>query len=161
MKRLLLLALGLFACVQLSFAQKTVEAVHLKNGSVIYGTIIEQIPGQRVKIQARDGSIFIYTADEISRITREKAPQQERQIIYLDRNYPLLGAHAELGITGFGKDMRLELLPSLGAYINRHIYLGAGIGLNFSSWKYAADSKSFWLLPISAHGRGILPLGTE
>ena len=161
MKRLLLLALGLFACVQLSFAQKTVEAVHLKNGSVIYGIIIEQIPGQRVKIQARDGSIFIYTADEISRITREKAPQQERQIIYLDRNYPLLGAHAELGITGFGKDMRLELLPSVGAYINRHIYLGAGIGLNFSSWKYAADSKSFWLLPIYAHGRGILPLGTE
>ena len=103
MKRLLLLALGLFACVQLSFAQKTVEAVHLKNGSVIYGTIIEQIPGQRIKIQARDGSIFIYTADEISRITREKAPQQERQIIYLDRNYPLLGAHAELGITGFGR----------------------------------------------------------
>ena len=64
-------------------------------------------------------------------------------------------------MTGFGKDKRFELLPSVGAYINRHIYLGAGIGLNFSSWKYAADSKSFWLLPIYAHGRGILPLGTE
>jgi hypothetical protein len=161
MKRLLLLALGLFACVQLTFAQKTVEAVHLKNGNVIYGTIIEQIPGQRVRIQTSDGSIFTYTAEEINRITREKAPQQQHEIVYLDRSYPLLAAHAELGITGFGKDMRLELLPSVGAYVNRHIYLGAGIGLNFSTWKYAPDSKSFWLLPIYAHGRGILPLGTK
>ena len=34
MKKFLLLAFGLLACVQLSFAQKMIEAVYLKNGSV-------------------------------------------------------------------------------------------------------------------------------
>ena len=146
MKKFLLLAFGLLACVQLSFAQKMIEAVYLKNGSVIYGTIIEQIQGESVRIKSRDGSIFLFRASEIDRITRERAPQTEREIVYLDRSYPLLAAHIELGMTGFGKDKRFELLPSVGAYIN---------------WEYAPGSKSFWLLPIYAHGRGILPLGSR
>ena len=161
MKKFLLLAFGLLACVQLSFAQKMIEAVYLKNGSVIYGTIIEQIQGESVRIKSRDGSILLFRASEIDRITRERAPQTEREIVYLDRSYPLLAAHLELGMTGFGKDKRFELLPSVGAYINRYLYLGAGVGLNFSNWEYAPGSKSFWLLPIYAHGRGILPLGSR
>ena len=144
MKKFLLLAFGLLACVQLSFAQKMIEAVYLKNGSVIYGTIIEQIQGESVRIKSRDGSIFLFRASEIDRITRERAPQTEREIVYLDRSYPLLAAHIELGMTGFGKDKRFELLPSVGAYINRYLYLGAGVGLNFC-----------------APGRGILPLGSR
>ena len=34
------------------------DAVYLKNGSVIKGTIIEQVPNVQIKIQTKDGNIF-------------------------------------------------------------------------------------------------------
>ena len=38
-----------------------VETVHLKNGSMIRGVIIEQIPEKTLKIQTADGSVFVYS----------------------------------------------------------------------------------------------------
>ena len=38
--------------------QQMEDVVHLKNGGLIRGTIIEQIPGESLKIQTRDGSVF-------------------------------------------------------------------------------------------------------
>ncbi|GBD87213.1 hypothetical protein BMS3Abin03_01140 [bacterium BMS3Abin03] len=47
------------------------EVVYLKNGSVIKGTILEQVPDVSVKIQTKDGNIFVYKMEEIDRITKE------------------------------------------------------------------------------------------
>lgn len=47
------------------------EVVYLKNGSVIRGTIIEQIPGISLKIQTADGNIFFYKMEEVEKITKE------------------------------------------------------------------------------------------
>ena len=52
-------------------AQKTVETIYLKNGSVIRGTVIEQVPGQSLKVQTKDGSVFVYQMNEVERITKE------------------------------------------------------------------------------------------
>ena len=49
----------------------TVDVVHLKNGSIIRGTIIEQIPSKSLKIQTPDGNLFVYTMEEITKITKE------------------------------------------------------------------------------------------
>jgi hypothetical protein len=35
------------------------EVVYLKNGSVIKGTIVEQVPGESLKIQTRDGNVGV------------------------------------------------------------------------------------------------------
>ena len=51
---------------------KMVDVVYLKNGSVITGSIIEQIPNETIKIQTRDGSVFVYQYSDISRMTKEK-----------------------------------------------------------------------------------------
>ena len=51
--------------------EKTEDVVYLKNGSIIRGTIIEQIPNKSIRIQTRDGSIFFYEMDEIEKITKE------------------------------------------------------------------------------------------
>jgi len=48
------------------------ETVYLKNGSIIHGIIIEQIPNQSIKIQTRDKNIFIFKIDEIEKITKEQ-----------------------------------------------------------------------------------------
>lgn len=52
-------------------AQPTEDVLYLKNGSVIRGTIIEQIPGESLKIQTQGGSVFVHAMEEISRIAKE------------------------------------------------------------------------------------------
>ena len=60
----------LFTSMALS-QQEYEEVVYLKNGSVIKGTIIEQVPDVSIKIQTKDGNIFVYQMEEIDRITKE------------------------------------------------------------------------------------------
>ena len=47
------------------------DVVYLKNGSIIRGTIIEQIPDVSLKIQTMDGNIFIYEMNDIEKFTKE------------------------------------------------------------------------------------------
>jgi len=50
------------------------DAVYLKNGSVIKGIIIENIPNVSIKLQTADGSIFIYKYEEIEKFAKEDVP---------------------------------------------------------------------------------------
>ena len=52
-------------------AQSTVETVYLKNGGLVKGEIIEQVPGQSLKVKTKDGNIFVYQMDEVERIAKE------------------------------------------------------------------------------------------
>ena len=47
------------------------DVVYLKNGSIIRGMIIELTPNVSVKIQTKDGSIFVYKMEEVEKITKE------------------------------------------------------------------------------------------
>ena len=47
------------------------DVVYLKNGSIVRGTIIEQVINVSLKIQTSDGSVFVYKIDEIEKITKE------------------------------------------------------------------------------------------
>lgn len=48
-----------------------VDVVYLKNGGVRRGIIIEQVPGESLKIKTNDGSVYVFKMDEISKITKE------------------------------------------------------------------------------------------
>jgi hypothetical protein len=48
-----------------------VDVVYLKNGSIIKGMIIEQVPNVSLKIQTRDESVFVYKMDEVQKMTKE------------------------------------------------------------------------------------------
>jgi hypothetical protein len=52
-------------------AQRYEDVVHLKNGSVIRGIIVEQVPNESLKIETRDGNIFVYQMDEVEKMTKE------------------------------------------------------------------------------------------
>ncbi len=54
-------------------SQNAVNVVYLKNGSVLKGTIVEQIPNESLKLRLFDGSIFVFKADEIEKITLEES----------------------------------------------------------------------------------------
>lgn len=48
-----------------------VDVVYLKNESIIKGMIIEQVPNVSLKIQTRDGSVFVYKMEEVRKMTKE------------------------------------------------------------------------------------------
>ena len=50
------------------------EVVYLKNGSIIRGIIIEQIPNQNIKIQTKDRNVFVFKYEEIEKMTKEELP---------------------------------------------------------------------------------------
>ena len=44
-----------------------INIVHLKNGSVIKGFIVEIILNEKIKIETPDGSVFVYEMSEVER----------------------------------------------------------------------------------------------
>ncbi|MCS6822101.1 MAG: hypothetical protein NZ551_09540 [Microscillaceae bacterium] len=55
-----------------SFSQTNIEeVVYLKNGSIIRGIIIEQVPNQSIKIQTKDRNVFVFKYEEIEKITKK------------------------------------------------------------------------------------------
>ncbi len=51
-------------------AQKTKDVIYLKNGSIIYGKLLE-ISDNQYKIQTSDGSLFIYSSEEVDKFVKE------------------------------------------------------------------------------------------
>lgn len=50
-----------------------IDHVYLKNGGIIKGTILEMVPNVQIKVETRDGSIFVYKMEEVEKMTKEKA----------------------------------------------------------------------------------------
>jgi len=51
-------------------AQKIKDALYLKNGSIIYGKLLE-ISDNTYRIQTSDGSLFIYSSEEVDKFLKE------------------------------------------------------------------------------------------
>ena len=47
------------------------DVIYGTDGSIVRGTIIEQVPGVSYKIATRDGNVFVYDALKVERITKE------------------------------------------------------------------------------------------
>lgn len=71
-----LLVLFLLATGHAEAQQPMIDVVYLHNGSIIRGFIIEQIPSESLKVQTRDGSVFVYEMAEVQRIVREPLSQE-------------------------------------------------------------------------------------
>ncbi len=72
MKKAIIMIIFLFLA-PISWAEDYIDVVYLKNGSVIKGIIIEQIPGQTIKIKTSDGSIYVTQVQDITKIAKEEA----------------------------------------------------------------------------------------
>jgi len=58
--------------------EELIDVVYLKDGSVIRGTIIEQIPNKSLKIETRDGSIIAVEFSRVEKIVKERAISPSR-----------------------------------------------------------------------------------
>ena len=102
------------------FAHQVEDVVYLKNGEIVRGTIIEQIPGASLEIQMQEGSVFVYDLDEIAKIAKEPATGAEEA-----------GADIEIG-TLFGL-----------SHLSSDIYGGTWIGIPAPTWNVIGNSSLY------------------
>ena len=140
----LLLLLFVLLC-NLTFGQNNMEeVVYLKNGSVIRGIIIEQIPNQSIKIQTKDRNVFVFKYDDIEKITKENLPLENTSnksklaefkksgiIKQTETNYS-----PGIGVIKYGNNSVKNTSNSYGFrtvngfQLNEHFSFGVGIGID-------------------------------
>jgi len=119
MKKLLLFLLILLANV--AFSQKVAQSiVYLKDGSIITGKIIEQVPNEYIKVQTSDNTVTTYKFDEIAKITKDDVNYGESYTDTTGKKFDFDG--------GFGL--------GLGIYSSKQVTKNACFTLNgnFALW---------------------------
>ena len=180
MKKFCLLIWFVLIYISQTFAQDIQEVVYLKNGSIIRGLIVEQIPNESLKIQTRDGSVFAYKMSEVQKITKETiyyGKKVDSKIVnsntrtnynqnefneksiyqYIKHFKPGFNGFMDFAyIAGIGKyaENRSEFTISLGTRPKEAEYLYAGIGAGVAYW-FTAEKLT---TPIFAHVRGDIPI---
>lgn len=122
MRKINLLFLALFVSV-FAFSQQSnlVDVVYLKNGSVVRGIIIEQVPNESITIETADRSIFVFQMDEITKIAKESRPVQRRTSNpVLDKRKSYIGVSAGLAVP-------------VGDFVN---YSNVGFQMNIADFGY-------------------------
>ena len=147
MKKLLFFVILTMTCLGTAVAQKSpIETVYLKNGSVVKGEIVEQIPNSSIKLRTRDGNIFVFTMDEIERIAREeKTPAPLRGRLYNGTELSLAPSLTIAnGATGFGFGL------GIGRRYSENFYWGMDIGLPMIGKDFSASLSTTFrpILPI-------------
>jgi hypothetical protein len=172
----------LFTSIAIS-QQEYEEVVYLKNGSIIKGIIIEQVPDVSVKIQTKDGNIFVYKMEEIERITKEpvQTSVQTDDVVTSGIDQNLAGKFSLSGFGGFAfpmgdladddiadnhESLYRTIGPQFGVAFDYFFTPGFGAGLQF---KYVSLPSTEWeiietkpdqddvmtILQIGVHGKYI------
>ena len=134
MKRLAILVS--FVCIGiLGFGQGlNMETIHLKNGTVVTGTIVEYVPEKSYTIVTSDGNKFVFEVKDIAKITRELSSKKQRissggGTDVFAKGYQgtvELGVGAGMGTYGVNM-FKFDLIN--GHRFNRNLFVGGGIGL--------------------------------
>lgn len=170
------LALFFFLITGFSFAQNNMEdVVYLKNGSIIHGMIIEQIPNQTIKIQTSDRNVFVFKTDEIEKITKEpavgsinsKEPKKgfhEKEFGYqniIETGFTLgvgdATASSEAESASISNDYTaIEIHDINGMKFTENIFLGIGVGFDhyFKKEEFMPEAN---FIPLFLDFRGYLP----
>ena len=150
MKRFILFISVLLSAGSL-MAQSMIETVYLKNGGLVKGEIIEQVPGQSLKLKTKDGNIFVYQMDEVERITKETDTSMQASA------HRGLKLSADLGYNiytkGGGGSLTAEL--ELGKCFSKNFYWGIGGGA------YISTGGGDPIIPITSNFKVLMPMSNS
>ncbi len=141
MKRIAFLILWVTATVSASAQSEYHDFILLKNGTMIYGSILEQT-GESVTLETSDGNVTVYPIEEVEKITptrKAKKSQNDRSGRGLDRGYKgvvEMGYGVAIGEYGLDR-YRLDFVN--GFQFNPIFSAGGGVGLRGYS-KYNATA---------------------
>lgn len=120
------------------------DEIHLKNGSIIKGSIVEEIPSRSITIETADGSRFVIKSKEVKQINRKQdTPTKTKEIkgsyfgisALMATNFEAVGFGGSpvdlnilLGNSGFG----LAGNFGIAYYENVLLLLNFGVGPSFT-----------------------------
>lgn len=143
----------LFSIVSIQAQSQSAETVYLKNGSVIKGKVIEMVPGKQIKVKTADGSLFVYTMEEVDRVTKEEGNNNIFKAVQpYEYDVTRFRGIVEFGYIA-GDFAAPEFSLSLGYQANPYFFIGAGFGVQY----FTDISKA--ALPIFMDMRGCFFLG--
>ena len=127
MKKFLLTMVFILTATVL-LAQNLQDVVHLRNGSIIRGTIIEQVPNQSLTIKTADRSLFVFTIDEVERMSRERV---SREPVLQQTRFGIIGGlnSASLLLTVGGESGSTD--SRIGFHIGGFMEMPMGINWTF------------------------------
>lgn len=148
MKYFIYLITIFFFIICQTYSQQYEDVVYLKNGSIIHGTIIEQVPNESIKIKTKDGNIFVYKMEEIEKMTKEKTDEEKKEEIKKEKKKQPPSGRGFLGslspgynipFGNFGKDytMSLDISASFGYLFSSK--LGALLTVEYATYN---DSRT-------------------
>lgn len=148
MKHLTILFLSLFIS-SLCYAQsQTTDVVYLKNGSIIRGMIIEQVPNKSLKIKTADGSVFVYSISDVEKMTKEESITAKKNFSNNKKSLKGYKGFVDLGYTFSDENEdRVEVSTSHGYQFNNYFFLGGGIAYHDYS------DAELYTIPIFANFR--------
>ena len=129
------------------------DIVYLKNGSIIRGVIIEQVPNKSIKIETADESVFVFQMDEVQKLTREPMHNPDFQSSYkgiVQMGYQISDRQ--------GLD-RLKINIINGYQISPYFSLGLGTGLRYYGARLRYYSPSSETLSIKEIA--LIPIFTD
>jgi len=133
------------------------DVIHLKDGSVVRGAIVEEVPGETYKIEIAGGSVLVFDAAEIDYVSRELPTTGEgegKRPSYRGdgdryRYRPLLFGFA--GVVGtFGSDVYNILLYGGELLVGWRLHPIYAVGLGFG-YNHAAEGDHYSYNPWSYH----------
>jgi len=138
---LLFVTVLFFPCIIFAYTETEYQdVVYLKNGSVVHGTIIEQIPNVSVKIKTETGDIWVFSYDEIEKITKEETggvviPEMQTwkypEIPGTINRKGLLN-YAKINFISYrGKEGGISSFGYVGGEGLGHVFIGGGTELGF------------------------------
>ncbi|ADB41284.1 hypothetical protein [Spirosoma linguale] len=144
----LLTFLFFFLCFQALAQSNLQDVIYLKNGSVIRGLVIEQVPNISIKLRTSDGSVFVYKITEVEKITKEeKISTRSNNYEFKKSGYVNI---AEIGYApGLSNSEGAFILSDVNGYMINESF-SAGIGAGISVF----NSATF--IPIYADFRAYL-----
>ncbi|WP_291859227.1 outer membrane beta-barrel protein [Marinilabilia sp.] len=132
------------------------DVVHLKNGSVIKGMIIEQVPNKQIKIETADGSVFVYEMSDIEKMAKEKTEEVPSSWKTENKGFSsptakgqiMLGGSSDLSFSSISPDggdsqTEFKIRPTIGTFVADNF--GIGIMLNYEDYE---NNSLFLLGPV-------------
>jgi hypothetical protein len=134
-----------FALVcDLTYGQYNMEdVIYLKNGGIVRGEIIQNLPNQSLRIKTKDKKVFVIIHDDIEKMTREniveeqktnasnKSPYKKRGLInFTEVNYNIGTGEVKSEYSNINNETRSFGFRSVTGYqFNEYMSLGLGIGI--------------------------------
>ena len=157
MKRLIFVICAILCSSLFVSAKDFREVVYLKNGSIIKGIILEQIPNETIKIETSDGSVWVFQMSEVLKITKEfssrnstmrmKNRHGERDEFKTNGYKGFVDVGGAFGVGTYG-DGLVSVSSTHGYQFNPYFFLGVGVGVNYHfNW-------STVFIPVYADARG-------